>query len=102
MQQKVQVPGKVSTPRKCLGASIDAAARGNSDYAKNGVQTYDVIERDDPEERVDPAGRNEIVEGVQVAETTMRSGKCGRGRAAKTITTMASSCQAADKRTVMS
>jgi hypothetical protein len=62
-------------PRKCLGASIDAAACTNSDCTKNGVHADNAIKRDDPEERVDPAGQNEIMEYIHVAETTVRSGK---------------------------
>jgi hypothetical protein len=101
-QQKAQVPVKVSTPRKCLEASINEGVCANSECTKNSVQADDVIEGNDPKESIDPAGRDEIMEGVHAAETIIRSGKCKRGRAAKAITSVVSSCQTADKRTPVS
>jgi hypothetical protein len=50
---------------------------------KNGVQADNAINKDDPEERVDLAGWNEIVEDIHVAETTMRSGKVQTGSSNK-------------------
>jgi hypothetical protein len=38
------------------------------------VQADGAIEGDHPEENIDRAGPNEVVEDVHVAETTMRSG----------------------------
>jgi hypothetical protein len=67
MQQKVRVPGRVSTLRKCLRTSIDVVTCTNSDCTKN------IVQADDPEESVDPAGLNEIMKDIHVAETRMRS-----------------------------
>jgi hypothetical protein len=39
------------------------------------LKADNAIKGDDPKESVDPAGRNEIMEDIHVAETPMRSGK---------------------------
>jgi hypothetical protein len=72
-QQKVQVLGRVSMPRKWLAACIEAVVCANSDCTKNSVQADAAIEGDHPEENIDPARRNEIVEDVHIAETTLGS-----------------------------
>jgi hypothetical protein len=73
-QQKVQVSKRVWTPWKYLGISINVAC-ANSDCTKNDVEADNASERDCPEESVDLAAWNKIVEVAHVAEITMRSGE---------------------------
>jgi hypothetical protein len=56
-----------------FGANIDAVAYPASAGRKRTVEADDAAEREDPDESVDPARGNKIVEDAHVAEATMRA-----------------------------